>query len=254
MAGHSKFKNIMHRKGAQDAKRAKIFNRLAREITVAVKTGGGDDPTMNPRLRLALQNARADNMPKDKIENAIKKGAGPADTENYDEIRYEGYGQGGVAIIVETMTDNKNRTAAEVRSTFTKYGGNMGETGSVGFMFDRVAHIVYPLSAADEDSMFEAALEAGADNCEQEDTEDGTVYVITCAQANFGSVREGLEAAFGEATSAKLAWQPQNTVPVSEEHAAGLLKLIDMLEELDDVQEVVANVELDDATLERLSA
>lgn len=254
MAGHSKFKNIMHRKGAQDARRAKIFNRLAREITVAVKTGGGDDPSMNPRLRLALQNARAENMPKDKIENAIKKGSGPSDTDHYDEIRYEGYGQGGVAIIVETLTDNKNRTAAEVRSTFGKYGGNLGETGSVGFMFDRVARIAYPQETADEDTMFEAALEAGADNCETEESGDEALYVITCAQETFGEVREALETRFGEAKTAKLAWQPQNLTPVGEDHAAGLLKLLEMLEDLDDVQEVVTNAEIDDSVMEKLSA
>ena len=254
MAGHSKFKNIMHRKGAQDAKRAKIFNRLAREITVAVKTGASDDPSMNPRLRLALQNARADNMPKDKIENAIKKGMGTTDTENYDEIRYEGYGPGGVAIIVEVMTDNKNRTAGEVRAAFSKFGGNLGETGSVGFMFDRVAVITYPATTADEEAMFEAAIEVGAENCEQEDSDDGAIYEVTCPQSEFGTVREGLEAKFGEAKSAKLVWQPQNTTPVDESNASTLLKLIDTLEDNDDVQEVVANFEIDDAVLEKLSA
>lgn len=259
MAGHSKFKNIMHRKGAQDAKRAKIFNRLAKEIVVAVKTGGGDDPTMNPRLRLALQNARAENMPKDKIENAIKKGAGTTEGDNYEEIRYEGYGPGGVAMIVEALTDNKNRTAAEVRSTFSKYGGNLGETGSVGFMFERIAEITYPIDTADEEAMFEAALEAGAENCETDDipTDDETfikVHVITCPQDRFGEVREALEARFGEARSAKLVWQPQNTNPVNEEQAASLFKLVEMLEELDDTQEVVTNADIDDAVMEKLSA
>jgi YebC/PmpR family DNA-binding regulatory protein len=258
MAGHSKFKNIMHRKGAQDKKRAKIFARAAKEILVAVKTGGSEDPSMNPRLRLALQNARAENMPKDKIENAIKKGMGPTEGENYDEIRYEGYGSGGVAIIVETMTNNKNRTAAEVRSTFTKYGGNLGETGSVGFMFDRIAEITYPLETADEEAMFEAALEAGAENCETQDImNDETpeqLHVISCPQEAFGAVREGLEAKFGESKTAKLIWQPQNTNPINEDQATTLFKLIEMLEDLDDVQEVVTNAEIDDAIMEKLSA
>lgn len=250
MAGHSKFKNIMHRKGAQDKKRAKIFNRLAREITVAVKTGGGEDPSMNPRLRLALQNARADNMPKDKIENAIKKGAGPAEGENYEEMRYEGYGPGGVAMIIETLTDNKNRTAAEVRSAFTKYGGNMGETGSVGFMFDRVGVITYPKDTTDDEAMFEGALEAGADDCES----DEELHYITCALDQFGAVRESLEKQFGESKTAKLVWQPQNTNPINEDQARTLFKLIEVLEDSDDVQEVVANFEVDDAILEALSA
>ncbi|MCI5049301.1 MAG: YebC/PmpR family DNA-binding transcriptional regulator [Rickettsiales bacterium] len=249
MAGHSKFKNIMHRKGAQDKKRAKIFNRLAREILVAVKAGG-EDPSMNPRLRLALQNARADNMPKDKIENAIKKGAGTNETENYEEIRYEGYGPGGVAIIVEVMTDNKNRTAADVRTAFAKNGGNLGETGSVGFMFDRNGVITYPLETADEEAMFEGALEAGAENCES----DEEAHTITCPQEEFGTVRENLEAKFGEAKSAKLEWHPQNTTPVNEDQAATLLKLIEVLEDNDDVQEVAANFEIDDDVLQKLSA
>lgn len=258
MAGHSQFKNIMHRKGAQDAKRAKIFNRLSKEIVVAVKSGGGADPTMNPRLRLALQNARADNMPKDKIENAIKKGSGNVEGENYDEIRYEGYGPSGVAIIVETMTNNKNRTAGEVRSTFTKYGGNMGETGSVGFMFDRSAEIIYPLAVASEEEMFEAALEAGADNCEtSEIMNDDTpekVHLIACALNAFGTVRESLEARFGESKTAKLVWSPQTTNPLNEVQAMSLFKLVEMLEDLDDVQEVVTNAEIDDATMQKLSA
>ncbi len=258
MAGHSKFKNIMHRKGAQDKKRAKVFNRLAREITVAVKTGGSDDPGMNPRLRLAMQNARADNMPKDRIEGAIKKGAGPSDMDNYEEIRYEGYGPGGIAVIVDAMTDNKNRTAAEVRAAFTKNGGNLAETGSVSFMFDRNALITYPKETADEEAMFEAALEAGAENCElveaEADSEGPSVYEITCPQDEFGTVREALEAKFGEARSAKLIWQPQNTIAVDGDNAAGLMKLIETLEDNDDVQDVTANFEMDDDTLEQLSA
>jgi YebC/PmpR family DNA-binding regulatory protein len=183
---------------------------------------------------------------------------GPTEGENYDEIRYEGYGSGGVAIIVETMTNNKNRTAAEVRSTFTKYGGNLGETGSVGFMFDRIAEITYPLETADEEAMFEAALEAGAENCETQDImNDETpeqLHVISCPQEAFGAVREGLEAKFGESKTAKLIWQPQNTNPINEDQATTLFKLIEMLEDLDDVQEVVTNAEIDDAIMEKLSA
>lgn len=249
MAGHSQFKNIMFRKGAQDKKRAKIFNRISREIIVAVKASGADAHS-NPRLRLAIQNARAENMPKDKVENAIKKGMGAVDTDNYEAIRYEGYGPGGIAIIVETLTDNKNRTASEVRSTFSKNGGNMGETGSVGFMFDRIAIITYPLDKADADSMFEAALEAGAENCET----DAESHSITCPQQDFGAVREALEAKFGEATSAKLQWRPQNTIAINEEQATSLIKLIETLEDNDDVQEVASNFEVDDAVLEKISA
>ena len=258
MAGHSKFKNIMHRKGAQDKKRAKLFNRLGREVTVAVKEGGSDDPGMNPRLRLAILNARSDNMPKDRIEAAIKKGAGPAEMDNYDDMRYEGYGVGGIAIIVDTLTDNKNRTAAEVRAAFTKYAGNLAETGSVSFMFDRLADITYKAETADEEAMFEAALEAGADNCELEPADDEndipSLYHITCPQEDFGTVRIALEQAFGDAHSTKIFWQPQNLVPISAEHAETLFKMIEVLEDNDDVQEVTANFDLDDETMAKLSA
>jgi YebC/PmpR family DNA-binding regulatory protein len=258
MAGHSQFKNIMHRKGAQDKKRAKIFNRCAREIIVAVKASG-DDPTMNPRLRLALQNARAENMPKDKIENAIKKGMGTTDTENYEEIRYEGYGPGGVALLVEVMTDNKNRSASEVRAAFTKYGGNLGETGSVNFMFDRLGEITYPYEVASEEDMFEAALEAGADNCETDSyiddkDEERQIHRITCAQEDFGTVREALEQAHGESRSAKLIWQPQTTNPLDADKAGSLMKLIEVLEENDDVQSVVGNFEISDEVAEKLAS
>lgn len=249
MAGHSQFKNIMHRKGAQDKKRAKIFNRISREIIVAVKESGPDMGS-NPRLRLAIQNARAENMPKDKIDNAIKKGAGTTDTDNYDEIRYEGYGPGGVAIIVETLTDNKNRTASEVRAAFSKNGGNMGETGSVGFMFNRVGAISYPVETADEEAMLEAAIDAGADNCES----DTDSHIITCEQDNFGAVREALEAKFGEAKTAKLIWEPQTTTPINEEQAQTLFRLIDVLDDNDDVQQVTANFEIDEAVMAKLSA
>lgn len=239
----------MFRKGAQDKKRAKIFNRISREIIVAVKASGSD-ANSNPRLRLAIQNARAENMPKDKVENAIKKGLGANDTENYDAIRYEGYGPGGVAILVEALTDNKNRTASEVRTAFTKHAGNMGESGSVAFMFNRVGMIVYPAAAASEDAMLEAAIEAGAQNVES----DAEHHQVTCVQEDFGAVREALEALFGDAKTAKLAWIPNITAPVDEANAATLLKLIDVLEDNDDVQEVIANFEIDEAVLQKLSA
>lgn len=249
MAGHSQFKNIMFRKGAQDKKRAKIFNRISREIIVAVKASGGD-ASSNPRLRLAIQNARAENMPKDKVENAIKKGLGTTDTDNYDAIRYEGYGPGGVAILVETLTDNKNRTASEVRAAFTKHNGNMGESGSVAFMFNRVGMIVYPVSVAGEEAMLEAAIEAGADNVET----DAEQHTITCAADDFGAVREALEKSFGDAKSAKLTWIPNITANVDEANAQTLLKLIDVLEDNDDVQEVIANFEMDESVMQKLSA
>ncbi|MBN66733.1 MAG: YebC/PmpR family DNA-binding transcriptional regulator [Rickettsiales bacterium] len=250
MAGHSKFKNIMHRKGAQDAKRAKVFNRCAKEITIAVKEGGSDDPGMNPRLRLAIQNARAENMPKDKIEAAIKKGAGNTDGDNYEEMRYEGYGPGGVAILVEVLTDNKNRSAAEVRAAFSKHGGNLGESGSVSFMFDRVGIFTYPLEAGSEEEMLEAAIEAGAENCET--TEEH--HEITCEHTEFSSVRDALQDSVGEPKSGKLAWVPKSSTPIDESQAATLFKLIDALEDNDDVQEVCANFDVSDEILEKLSA
>ena len=249
MAGHSQFKNIMFRKGAQDKKRAKIFTKITREITAAVKAGG-EDPNSNPRLRLAMQNARSENMPKDKVEYAINKAAGNVEADNYKEMRYEGYGPGGVAIIVDALTDNVNRTAGEVRAAFSKHGGNLGESGSVGFMFDRLGHITYPKSVASEEQMLEAAIEVGADNCETSEQE----HLVTCAMESFSEVRDGLEAKFGEAQSAKLVWVPQNTTPVDESQAQTLLKLIDVLEDNDDVQSVTANFDIDDAILEKLSA
>lgn len=247
MAGHSKFKNIMHRKGAQDAKRAKYFTKLGREIAVATKLGGPDADS-NPRLRAAILAARQQNMPKDNIERAIKKGSGPGEGETYDEIRYEGYGPGTVAMIVETLTDNRNRTAAEVRTAFSKNGGNMGESGSVAFSFDRVGYVSYPASVADADAFFEAALEAGADDVESSDEE----HDVYCAVEDFSVVRDGLEAAYGEASSAKLIWKPQNTVEVNEDKARTLLKLIDALEDNDDVQNVTTNVEISDEIMESL--
>jgi len=246
MAGHSKFKNIMHRKGAQDAKRAKKFTRLIKELAVAGRSG--IDPESNPRLRTALAACRAANMPKDNIERVLKKAAG-GDGDNYDEIRYEGYGPGGVALIVEALTDNRNRTASEVRATFSKYGGNLGETGSVSFMFDRVGQIIYPADVADAEAMFEAALEAGADNAESD--ENG--HEILTATEEFNSVRESLEAQFGSPEEAGLSWKPQNTTPVGEDQAETLLKLLDALDELDDVQSVASNFDIDDDIMAKLA-
>lgn len=249
MAGHSQFKNIMHRKGAQDAKRAKVFTKITREIITAMKSGM-PDPAANPRLRAAIQMARLENMSNDKIQAAMKRGSGAMDTENYDEIRYEGYGTGGVAVIVEALTDNRNRTASEVRSTFTKYGGNLGETGSVGFMFDKVGAIAYAAKTASEEAMLEAAIDAGADNCESTDAG----HTITCAPENFGEVRDALEKKFGAPESAKIIWQPKNTTPVDEEQAKQLLKMIEVLEDSDDVQNVYANFDISADILEKLSA
>ena len=250
MAGHSKFKNIMHRKGRQDAIRSKMFSRLSKEITVAVKMGGGaTDPDMNPRLRLAIQNAKGQSMPKDNIQRAINKGAG-GDAEDYEEIRYEGYGPGGVAVIVEALTDNKNRSASNIRACFTKNGGQMAETGSVSFMFDRMGEITYKPEAGDEDMVMEAAIEAGADDVASD--EDG--HVIHCEFENFGEVAKNLEASLGEAESVKSVWKPQSNTPVDEEKAATLLKLMDALEEDDDVQNVFSNFEIDDAVMAKLSA
>lgn len=247
MAGHSQFKNIMHRKGRQDAVRSKMFSKLAREITVAAKQGL-PDPTMNPRLRLAIQNAKAQSMPKDNIERAIKKAAG-GDSENYEEVRYEGYGPGGVAVIVEALTDNRNRTASNVRAAFTKSGGALGETGSVSFMFSRVGEIVYKPEAGDADTIMEAAIEAGADDVQSD--EDG--HLITCAFENIGDVSKALEAALGEADSIKTVWKPATTTPVDEEKAQSILRLISVLEDDDDVQNVYANFDVSDEVLAKLS-
>jgi YebC/PmpR family DNA-binding regulatory protein len=248
MAGHSQFKNIMHRKGRQDAVRSKMFSKLAREITVAAKQGL-PDPAMNPRLRLAVQNAKAESMPKDNIQRAINKATG-GDAENYEEVRYEGYGPGGVAVIVEVLTDNRNRSASNVRAAFTKAGGAMGETGSVSFMWDRVGEILYPAKAGGADKVMEAAIEAGADDVES--NEDG--HTITCAFENIGDVSKALETSLGEAESVKVIWRPQNTVPVDEDRAQSLMKLVATLEDDDDVQNVYANFEVDDETMAKLSA
>ncbi|MGN6583600.1 MAG: YebC/PmpR family DNA-binding transcriptional regulator [Rhizobiaceae bacterium] len=247
MAGHSQFKNIMHRKGRQDAAKSKMFSKLAREITVAAKLGT-PDPDMNPRLRLAVQAARAQSMPKDNIQRAINKAAG-GDGENYEEVRYEGYGPGGVALIVEALTDNRNRTASNVRAAFTKAGGALGETNSVSFLWDRVGEIVYPPSL-DADKVMEAAIEAGAEDVQSD--EDG--HTILCAFGDIGDVSKALEATLGEAESVKTIWKPQNNIPVDEERAQSILKLVATLDDDDDVQNVYANFEVDDATMAKLSA
>lgn len=248
MAGHSQFKNIMHRKGAADAKRSKLFAKLAREITVAAKLGL-PDPKMNARLRLAIQNARAENMPKDNVDRAIKKAMGN-DGENFDEIRYEGYGPGGVAVVVEALTDNRNRTASAVRSYFTRAGGALGETGAVSFMFDHIGQIIYTPKAGSADKMMDAAIEAGADDVES--SEDG--HIVSTAFEAMAEVAKALEETLGEAESVKAVWKPQNLVPLDEEKAATLLKLIDQLEDDDDVQNVYTNFEVSDDVLQKLTA
>ncbi len=237
----------MHRKGRQDAKRAKVFAKLGREVTVAARNG--PDPNFNAALRLAVANAKALNMPNDVINRAIQKAQG-SDAENYEEIRYEGYGPGGVAVIVEALSDNRNRTASEVRTAFSKNGGNLGETGSVAFMFDRVGQITYPAAVAGAEAMFEGALEAGAEDVESDDEN----HTITCQPDDFAAVRDALEERFGEPEEARLAWKPQNSISVDEGTAQTLLKLIDALEDNDDVQRVAANFEVDDEIMERLSA
>ncbi len=248
MAGHSKFKNIMHRKGAQDKKRAKIFTRLVKEIIVAAKSGM-PDPAMNPRLRAAITAAKAENLPKDKIDAAIKRGSGETEGDNYDEIRYEGYGNGGIAVVVDALTDNRNRTASDVRATFAKYGGNLGETGSVSFMFDRVGEIMYPLEVASVDTMLESAILAGADDAQHDD--DG--HRIITAMESLHEVAAALEADYGESRSAKLIWQAQTPVEVDAEKAQSLLKLLDALDELDDVQDVTTNADIPDEVMEQLA-
>ncbi|OUR79488.1 transcriptional regulator [Alphaproteobacteria bacterium 46_93_T64] len=249
MAGHSQFKNIMHRKGAQDKKRAKIFAKHIRELTVAAKSGL-PEPDMNPRLRTAISAARSDNMPKDNIDRAIKRAAGGAEGENYDEIRYEGYGPGGVAMIVEALTDNKNRTAAEVRSAFAKSGGALGETGSVGFMFDQVGRISYAAAEIDADEIFEVALDAGAENVESSDDE----HEVTCAREDFNDLQSALEGKFGTPQEAGIIWKPNITVPVeNEDKAMSIFKLVDVLEDNDDVQRVFVNFDIADDVMEKLS-
>mgnify|MGYP005842281847 CR=1 FL=1 len=248
MAGHSQFKNIMYRKGAQDAKRSKVFAKLAREITVAAKMGL-PDPAANPRLRAAIQAARAENMPKDNIERAIKKSQG-GDGDTYETVRYEGFGPGGIGVIVEALTDNRNRTAGEVRSAFAKNGGNLGETGSVSFMFDQVGRIEFAADVADAEAMLEAAIEAGADDVVSSD--EG--HVVICAATSLAEVAGALEEKLGEARKAALVWKPQNTIEVDAEQAATLMKLLDALDDNDDVQQTYANFDVSESVLESLTA
>ena len=246
MAGHSKWANIQHRKGRQDAVRSKLFSKFSKEITVAAKMGD-PDPDKNPRLRLAIKEAKSQSMPKDNIDRAIKKATG-GDAEDYEEIRYEGYGPGGVAVIVEAMTDNRNRTASTVRSTFGKHGGNLGETGSVSFMFERKGEIVYPPSAGDEDTIMLAAIEAGAEDVESSD--DG--HIIYTGDMDLNDVSTQLEADLGEAESTKLIWKPTTTTELDLDGAQKLLRLIEVLEEDDDIQRVTANFEVSDDVMARL--
>jgi YebC/PmpR family DNA-binding regulatory protein len=248
MAGHSKFKNIMHRKGRQDAARSKLFSKLSREITVAAKAGA-PDPAMNPRLRLAVANARAESMSKDVIDRAIKKAQG-GEAETYEEIRYEGFGPGGVGVIVEVLTDNRNRAASNVRSIFGKNGGNLGETGSVSFMFDRVGRIAYPAAAGSEDKVMEAAIEAGADDVESD--EEG--HVIYTAFEQLTEVAQALEAALGEPQTTGIVWRPKSLTPLAGETAGTLMKMIDALEDDDDVQNVYSNEDISEAELEKLAS
>ena len=248
MAGHSKFKNIMHRKGAQDKKRSALFSKLAREITTAAKMGA-PDPDSNSRLRLAIKAARSQSMPKDNIERAIKKSQ-EAGGDNFDEVRYEGFGIGGVGVIVEALTDNRNRTASDIRSTFAKAGGNLGETGAVSFGFDRVGCIIYPADKASADDMFEAAIEAGADDCESAD--DG--HTLYCEVDNLHDTAKALEEKFGEAEEVKIIWKPQNSIELDDEKGEKLLRMLDALEENEDVQNVYANFEVSDSLLEKLAS
>ena len=247
MAGHSQFKNIMFRKGAQDKKRGKVFTKLIREITTAARTGL-PDPAANPRLRAAVLAARQANMPKDTVERAIKRGSGGDGGEAYDEVRYEGYGPGGVAVIVEALTDNRNRTASEVRAAFTKAGGSLGETNSVSFMFERIGEISYPAATASTDDMFEAVIEAGAENVES----DAEQHLVTCAPDDFNAVRDALESRFGPAAAARLVWRPKTTAPIDEEAATTLFKLLETLDDSDDVQNVYANFEVSEDIMARL--
>ncbi len=248
MAGHSKWANIQHRKGRQDAARSKLFSKLAKEITVAAKMGD-PDPDKNPRLRLAVKEAKSQSVPKDVITRAINKASG-GDAETYEEIRYEGYAPGGVAVIVEALSDNRNRTASNVRSTFSKHGGNLGETGSVQFMFDRMGQVIYPASAGDADAVMEAAIEAGAEDVESD--EEG--HVVWCAAEDLNEVSTALEESLGEAETAKLVWKPNITNDLDQEAAEKVLRLINALEDDDDVQNVTANFEMSDEVMAALSA
>ena len=249
MAGHSQFKNIMYRKGAQDKKRAKVFTKIIRELTTAARTGL-PDPAANPRLRAAVLAARQANMPKDTVDRAVKRGSGGGADDAYEEVRYEGYGPGGVAVIVEALTDNRNRTASEVRAAFTKSGGALGETNSVSFMFDRVGEVSYPAATASADDMFEAVIETGAENVESEASQ----HVVTCAPEDLNAVRDALEGRFGPAGSAQLVWRPRTTAPIDEETATILFKLLETLEDSEDVQNVYANFEVAEDVMARLGA
>ena len=249
MAGHSKFKNIMHRKGAQDKKRAKIFSKHSKEITVATKLGS-PDPQMNPRLRLAIAAAKADNMPKDNIDRAIKKGSDPADTSQYEEIRYEGYGDSGVAFIVEALTDNRNRTASDIRTAFTKSKGNLGESNSVSFMFDRLGQIIYPANIASEEDFYDQAILMGAEDV----IFHADMYEIMCQADQLHKIYEICEKKYGAANNVQLIWKPQNFVKIQEEPAKNIMKLVDLLEDHDDVQNIYANYDIDEALLSKLMA
>jgi len=247
MAGHSQFKNIMHRKGRVDAVRSKVFSKLTREITVAAKMGM-PDPDHNPRLRAAIIAAKEQSMPKDNIQRAIDKATG-AGAENIEEVRYEGYGPGGVALIVETLTDNRNRTGGDVRSTFSKFGGALGEPNSVTFMFDRMGVMVYPKSAGTDDQMLEAAIEAGFDECVS--TEEGHEFLVSLD--SYGTARDALEKKLGQPQSARIEWRPKTMTPVSDDNGETLIKLVDALDDFDDVQNVFGNYELSDALMQKMA-
>jgi YebC/PmpR family DNA-binding regulatory protein len=247
MAGHSQYKNIMFRKGRQDKERSKLFSKLAREITVAAK-GGLPDPVHNPRLRAAILAAREENMPKENIERAIKKASG-GDAENIEEVRYEGYGPGGTAFIIEALTDNRNRTAADIRAAFSKHGGALGETNSVAFLFSHVGSIVYPKAKGTDDAMLEAAIETGADECVSND--DGHEFL--CRIEDYGAVRDALETKLGAPQSSAIVWRAQNNVAVADETGETLVKLLDVLDDHDDVQRVYGNYEFSDALMEKLA-
>ena len=249
MAGHSQFKNIMYRKGAQDKKRAKVFTKLIRELSTAARTGL-PDPAANPRLRAAIIAARNANMPKDTMERAIRRGAGQEEGTVFEEIRYEGYGPGGVAIIAEALTDNRNRTAGDIRSAFTKFGGSLGETGSVNFLFDQFGIIRYPADAASAEAMFEAALEAGAADVES----NPSGHEIACASGSLNDVRDTLAKKFGEPAAARLEWRPKTRIAVDGAAAESLLKLIEILEDNDDIQSVYANFDMSEDLIEKLTA
>jgi YebC/PmpR family DNA-binding regulatory protein len=248
MSGHSKWSTIKHKKGAKDAKRGKLFTKLTREIEVAAKTGQ-PDPDFNPRLRAAIVTARKIGVPKDKIDTAIKKGAGLIEGENYEEMRYEGYGSGGVALIVDTLTNNRNRTASNIRAAFTKAGGNLGETGSVNFMFDQVGIIEYAASVASGDAMFEAAVEAGAGNVESSEE----IHEVTCDPNDFSTVREALITKFGDPETSRLGWKAKDAVELDLEKAEKILKLVDALEDDDDVQFVVGSFLIPDEVADKLA-